>query len=228
MTRSPRMPGMLERTIILDGFSKTFAMTGWRLGYAAVAARAGRAAQQADDQSQLVHAACDPAAGVEALTGPRDDVRAMVEEFRASPRAGRRRPERHPRHLAASSRRARSTSSRTSPATGMTAREFAGLAARRGRRRRCLAGTSFGEYGEGYCVSPTPTRPRTSRPRSARCASCSSGFPSDGSRGSWSPPDPRAGARPAARGRRRLGVAARPAARRSPSCTRRSRAPTPS
>ena len=31
--RSPRSTGMLEKTIILDGFSKTYAMTGWRLGY---------------------------------------------------------------------------------------------------------------------------------------------------------------------------------------------------
>ena len=35
-SRSPRCPGMAERTIVLDGFSKTYAMTGWRLGYAIV------------------------------------------------------------------------------------------------------------------------------------------------------------------------------------------------
>ena len=41
------VPGMLERTVVLDELSKTYAMTGWRCGYAAVPERARRAARRA-------------------------------------------------------------------------------------------------------------------------------------------------------------------------------------
>ena len=44
------LPGMAERTIVLDGFSKTFAMTGWRMGYAIVPAGADRDVRPADHQ----------------------------------------------------------------------------------------------------------------------------------------------------------------------------------
>ena len=55
--------GLLERTILLDGFSKTFAMTGWRLGYAALPEAARRADRPPADQLGLLHAACLPARG---------------------------------------------------------------------------------------------------------------------------------------------------------------------
>ena len=44
------LPGMAERTIVLDGFSKTYAMTGWRLGYAIVPRVAGQDLRPADHQ----------------------------------------------------------------------------------------------------------------------------------------------------------------------------------
>jgi aspartate aminotransferase len=75
-------PGMLERTILLDGFSKTFAMTGWRLGYAAVPA------ELVDPLTRLIvnSTSCVPPfvqlAGVAALEGPQDAVDEMVAEFR--------------------------------------------------------------------------------------------------------------------------------------------------
>ncbi|HET7726303.1 MAG TPA: pyridoxal phosphate-dependent aminotransferase [Candidatus Limnocylindrales bacterium] len=77
------LPGMAERTIVLDGFSKTFAMTGWRLGYAVVPPSV------IPTYSQLVinTISCAPTfvqvGAVAALTGPQDDVDAMVVEFRA-------------------------------------------------------------------------------------------------------------------------------------------------
>jgi aspartate aminotransferase len=77
------LPGMAERTITLDGFSKTFAMTGWRLGYAVVPPAL------VPIYSQLIinTISCAPTfaqvGAVEALTGPQDDVDAMVREFRA-------------------------------------------------------------------------------------------------------------------------------------------------
>ncbi len=77
------LPGMAERTIILDGFSKTFAMTGWRLGYAVVPT------SLIPTYAQLIinTISCAPTfaqvGAVEALVGPQDDVDAMVVEFKA-------------------------------------------------------------------------------------------------------------------------------------------------
>jgi aspartate/methionine/tyrosine aminotransferase len=77
------LPGMAERTIVLDGFSKTFAMTGWRLGYAVVPP------SLVGTFGQLIinTISCAPTfaqvGAVAALTGPQDDVDAMVIEFRA-------------------------------------------------------------------------------------------------------------------------------------------------
>ncbi|MFL5751315.1 MAG: pyridoxal phosphate-dependent aminotransferase [Chloroflexota bacterium] len=76
------LPGMAERTIVLDGFSKTVAMTGWRLGYAIVPP------SLVGMYGQLVinTISCAPTfaqlGAVEALRGPQDDVDAMVVEFR--------------------------------------------------------------------------------------------------------------------------------------------------
>ncbi|MGZ8688500.1 MAG: pyridoxal phosphate-dependent aminotransferase [Gaiellaceae bacterium] len=76
------LPGMVERTILLDGFSKTYAMTGWRLGYAAVPE------PLVDPLTRLIvnSTSCVPPfvqlAGVAALEGPQDAVDAMVAEFR--------------------------------------------------------------------------------------------------------------------------------------------------
>jgi aspartate aminotransferase len=77
------LPGMPERTIVLDGFSKTFAMTGWRLGYAVVPE------SLIPTYSELVinTISCAPTfaqvGAVQALVGPQDDVEAMVVEFKA-------------------------------------------------------------------------------------------------------------------------------------------------
>ena len=76
------VPGMLERCVLLDGLSKTYAMTGWRCGYAAVPA------PLVDPLTRLItnSVSCVPgfvqSAGIAALTGPQDCVAAMVEEFR--------------------------------------------------------------------------------------------------------------------------------------------------
>src|SRR5262245_6905516 len=77
------LPGMAERTVILDGFSKTFAMTGWRLGYAVVPP----ALVETFGQLVINTISCAPTfaqvGAVAALTGPQDDVDAMVVEFKA-------------------------------------------------------------------------------------------------------------------------------------------------
>ena len=77
------LEGMLERTILLDGLSKTYAMTGWRCGFAAVP----DALVDPLTRFFVNSTSCVPPfvqlAGVAALTGPQDEPRAMVEEFRA-------------------------------------------------------------------------------------------------------------------------------------------------
>ncbi len=77
------LPGMAERTIVLDGFSKTFAMTGWRLGYAIVPSwlRLGFGRLIINTVSGATTFA--QVGAVEAISGPQDAVDAMVEEFRA-------------------------------------------------------------------------------------------------------------------------------------------------
>ena len=76
------LPGMAERTIVLDGFSKTYAMTGWRLGYAIVPEKLVTPFSRLIVNSVSCTNAATQWAGVEALTGPQDSVAAMVEEFR--------------------------------------------------------------------------------------------------------------------------------------------------
>jgi aspartate/methionine/tyrosine aminotransferase len=75
------LPGMQERTVICDGFSKTFAMTVWRLGY-------GIMPEALADRMELLltHGVGCPAsftqvAGIEALTGPQEEVDAVVAEY---------------------------------------------------------------------------------------------------------------------------------------------------
>jgi aspartate/methionine/tyrosine aminotransferase len=76
------LPGMAERTIIVDGFSKTYAMTGWRLGF-------GIMPEALVDRMNLLlthsvgcTAQFTQIAGIEALTGPQTEVEAMVAAYR--------------------------------------------------------------------------------------------------------------------------------------------------
>ncbi len=77
------LPGMAERTIVLDGFSKTFAMTGWRLGYAIVPSWLGHGFGRLIINSVSGATTFAQVGAVEAISGPQDAVDAMVEEFRA-------------------------------------------------------------------------------------------------------------------------------------------------
>jgi aspartate/methionine/tyrosine aminotransferase len=76
-------PGMLERTILLDGFSKTFAMTGWRCGYAAVPEPLVDPLVRFFVNSTSCVPPFVQLAGIAALQGPWDDIVAMMVEFRA-------------------------------------------------------------------------------------------------------------------------------------------------
>jgi aspartate aminotransferase len=75
------LPGMLERTVLLDGFSKTYAMTGWRLGYGVMPAEAAEAVGRLLTNSVGCTATFTQHAGLAALTGPQDAVDRMVAQF---------------------------------------------------------------------------------------------------------------------------------------------------
>ena len=75
--------GMQDNTIILDGFSKTYAMTGWRIGYGVMHPELAEALAQLQTNVTSCTAAFTQMAGIEALTGPQDAVDAMVAEFKA-------------------------------------------------------------------------------------------------------------------------------------------------
>jgi len=75
-------PGMAERTILLDGFSKTYAMTGWRLGYGVMPESFAAHVARLQTNSTSCTATFTQMAGVAALRGDMGPVKAMIESFR--------------------------------------------------------------------------------------------------------------------------------------------------
>ncbi|HZT74316.1 MAG TPA: pyridoxal phosphate-dependent aminotransferase [Terriglobales bacterium] len=141
-------PGMRERTVLMDGFSKAYAMTGWRLGYGVMPREFAKAVTRVIGNSTSCTAAFTQMAGVAALRGDQAPVARMVAEFR------RRRDLCVPRINQLPGFRCRMPQGAfyafpNIEATGFTARELqdrlleeAGVAA--------LSGTAFGPGGEGY------------------------------------------------------------------------------
>jgi len=76
------LPGMAERTIIMDGFSKTYAMTGWRLGYGIMPPGLAEKVELLLTHSVGSTAQFTQFAGIEALSGPQDQVDQVVAEYR--------------------------------------------------------------------------------------------------------------------------------------------------
>jgi aspartate aminotransferase len=77
------LPGMCDRTIVVDGFSKAYAMTGWRLGYALMPERLARTVTLFNNNTFSCVAAFVQMAGIAALRGPDEPVQRMNEIFRA-------------------------------------------------------------------------------------------------------------------------------------------------
>jgi aspartate/methionine/tyrosine aminotransferase len=77
-----RLPGMAERTLIADGFSKTYAMTGWRLGFGIMPPSLAAKMDLLLTHSVGCTATFTQFAGLEAIRGPQDEVDAVVAEFR--------------------------------------------------------------------------------------------------------------------------------------------------
>ncbi len=141
-------PGMAERTIILDGFSKTYAMTGWRLGYGVMPVWLAEAVAKLQVNSNSCTAAATQFAGLEALTGPQDSVDRMLAEFRAR------------RDLIVAGLNALPGVECVVPegafyafprvvGTGRAASELADLLLNEAGVA-CLSGTAFGRHGEGH------------------------------------------------------------------------------
>ncbi|MEJ2720554.1 MAG: pyridoxal phosphate-dependent aminotransferase [bacterium] len=142
------IPGTSDRTILVDGFSKSYAMTGWRLGYGVMPKAFAPVVAKLFSNSNSSACTFVQRAGIEALAGPQHSVDAMVGEFR----------ERRDILVDGLNRLPGFTCRRPSGAfyafpnitgTGMTSvalqerlLEKAGVAV--------VAGPSFGEYGEGY------------------------------------------------------------------------------
>jgi aspartate aminotransferase len=74
---------MVERTILFDGFSKTYAMTGWRMGYGVMPLPLVEAVNKLMVNSNSCTASFTQRAGIAALNGPQTAVEEMVREFRS-------------------------------------------------------------------------------------------------------------------------------------------------
>ena len=77
-----QFPGMLDRTILLDSFSKTYAMTGWRLGYGVMPKELAVQVARLMTNSNSCTATFTQIAGIEALTGPQEDSYKMAAAFK--------------------------------------------------------------------------------------------------------------------------------------------------
>ena len=142
------VPGMQERTILLDGFSKTYAMTGWRMGYGVMRPDLAAHISRLMTNSNSCTASFTQMAGVEALRGDQTSVDRMRDEFK------KRRDvvvERLNRIKGFSCRMPHGAfyvfpnitkTGWKSKALADALLEQAGVAA--------LSGTAFGDYGEGY------------------------------------------------------------------------------
>ena len=142
------MPGMESLAIVLDGFSKTYAMTGWRLGYGIMPAPMAQVVAKLQTNATSCTATFSQLAGVQALRGDQSPVDAMVAEFRRR------------RDAIVDGLRAIPGFHCARPSgafyvfpniarTGYSSRALAdklldeaGVA--------CLSGTAFGEFGEGH------------------------------------------------------------------------------
>ena len=143
-----QFPALRERTIILDGFSKAYAMTGWRLGYGVMRSDLAQQVALLMTNSNSCTASFTQVAGVAALRGDQTPVDEMVAEFRRRRQVmvnglndipGFRCRMPHGAFYAFPNITGTGRSSRELAEALLTE---AGVA--------CLAGTAFGKWGEGY------------------------------------------------------------------------------
>jgi len=140
--------GMLDKTIILDGFSKTYSMTGWRLGYGVMPTWLAEAVVKLMVNSNSCTASFTQRAGIAALTGPQDAVTTMVTEFRRRRDAIVRGLNEIPGFRCVRPAGAFYAFPNVS-ATGIPSRQLADLLLNQAGVA-CLNGGAFGAQGEGY------------------------------------------------------------------------------
>ena len=143
------VPGMTERTIILDGFSKTYSMTGWRAGFGVMPENLVEPISRLSTNSVSCTASFTQIATLEAMNGPQEEPMRMVDEFKKR------------RDVIVNGLNSISGIECPMPGgafyvfpsiegTGMSSKQFANdLLEKHGVA--CLAGESFGEYGKG-CI----------------------------------------------------------------------------
>jgi aspartate/methionine/tyrosine aminotransferase len=140
--------GMADRTILLDGWSKTYAMTGWRLGFGVFPTALVEPVTRLAINSVSCTSAFSQYAAIAALDGPQDGVAAMVAEFRRR------------RDVIVAGLNAIDGVSCVEPqgafyafpnitGTGVGADDLAGRLLREAGVA-ALAGTAFGRHGEGF------------------------------------------------------------------------------
>jgi aspartate/methionine/tyrosine aminotransferase len=140
--------GMLEKTIILDGFSKTYSMTGWRLGFGVMPKWLADAVNQLTVNSNSCTASFTQRAGMAALEGPQDCVDTMVAEFRRRRDAMVAGLNRIPGFRCSLPAGAFYTFPNIT-GTGKSSKELADLLLHEAGVA-CLSGTAFGKEGDGY------------------------------------------------------------------------------
>tara|TARA_Y100001960_G_scaffold37296_1_gene35209 strand:+ start:155 stop:1321 length:1167 start_codon:yes stop_codon:yes gene_type:complete len=143
------VPGMTERTIILDGFSKTYSMTGWRAGFGVMPENLVEPISRLSTNSVSCTASFTQIATLEAMNGPQEEPMRMVDEFKKR------------RDVIVNGLNSIPGIECPMPGgafyvfpsiegTGMSSKQFANdLLEKHGVA--CLAGESFGEYGKG-CI----------------------------------------------------------------------------
>ncbi|MCC6857578.1 MAG: pyridoxal phosphate-dependent aminotransferase [Bryobacterales bacterium] len=142
------LPGMREKTIILDGFSKTYAMTGWRIGYGVMPEWLVDAISKLMVNSNSCTASFTQRAALAALQGPQQPVEAMVAEFARRRDAFCRALDRVPGFRCTLPGGAFYAFPSVA-GTGWESRELADYLLEEAGVA-CLSGDAFGEYGRGF------------------------------------------------------------------------------
>lgn len=140
--------GIIEKTVILDGFSKTYSMTGWRLGFGIMPLKLAEAVNLLMVNSNSCTATFTQKAGLAALQGPQDDVTKMVNEFRRRRDAIVKSLNEVPGFRCSSPAGAFYAFPNVT-GTGMSSRDLAELLLNEAGVA-CLNGAAFGKHGDGY------------------------------------------------------------------------------
>jgi len=141
------LPGMKERTVLLDGFSKAYAMTGWRVGYAAAPKEIIAAMTKIHQYTMMCVSTMAQVAAIEALKTGEESVRAMVEDY------NRRRQVivggLNDIGLHCFEPKGAFYAFPSVKSTGMTSEDFAEKLLTE-EKVAVVPGSAFGEYGDGY------------------------------------------------------------------------------